>query len=98
MLLSDATPSIDAAEIQIRQITNNNWTDSQPEIAGNNIAWYGWNGNSYGIFRSGGIQPTNLSNYKNMPDIDGSRVVWWQSGEIHYYDGVRTRRITNNTT
>ena len=62
-------------------LTDNNVSDSSPQISGKNIAWLGNDGNDSEIFfynhdDGSVIQLTDNDTYDSNPRIDGNSVVW----------------------
>jgi len=89
----------------IIQLTDNDYDDSQPQIYGSNVVWYGFDGNNEIFFYDGNTttQLTTNNNYSDDYDwfqIYGSNVVWIGSDgndtEIFFYDGNTTTQLTNN--
>ncbi|MEM7758357.1 MAG: carbohydrate-binding protein, partial [Cyanobacteria bacterium P01_A01_bin.40] len=86
-------------------LTNNNTSDRDPRIYGQNIAWIGNDGNDDEIYfydHENGrvIQLTDNDTYDSNPDIDGNNVVWASNdgndNEIYFYNGSTTIQLTDN--
>jgi len=86
-------------------LTNNNVSDRNSQISGNNIAWIGNDGNDDEIFfynhdEGSVIQLTDNDTYDSNPYIDGNNVVWASSdgndNEIFFYDGSEIIQLTDN--
>ena len=86
-------------------LTNNNTSDRNPQISGQNIAWVGNDGNDDEIYfynhDEGSVtQLTDNDTYDSNPYIDGNNVVWASSNgndnEIYFYNGTETIQLTDN--
>ncbi|MEM9271340.1 MAG: carbohydrate-binding protein [Cyanobacteria bacterium P01_F01_bin.143] len=91
----------------IFSLTDNNFSDYNPEISGNNVVWAGYDGNDNEIYLynyNDGfvVQLTDNDTDDNSPQIFGNQVVWsgydGNDSEIYLYDGSQTRQITDNDT
>ncbi len=87
------------------RLTNNNTSDRDPQISGQNIAWIGNDGNDDEIYfydhDNGSVtQLTDNDTYDSNPYIDGNNVVWASSdgsdNEIYFYNGSETIQLTDN--
>ena len=88
-------------------LTNNNFDDYGPEISGNNVVWYGFDGNDYEIYlydynRRSIAQLTDNDIYEYSPQISGNNVVWYSfddnDSEIYLYNGSNVIQLTDNNT
>ena len=86
-------------------LSNNNTSDRNSQISGQNIAWIGNDGNDDEIYfydHENGIvtQLTDNDSYDSNPQIDGNSVVWASSdgndNEIYFYNGSETIQLTDN--
>ncbi len=76
--------------INIIQLTNNSYHDSEPQIWGNNVVWSGGYNYGIGIISSGiflydgatTIQLTNNSYGNSNPEIWGNNVVWSGNNQV----------------
>ena len=89
-------------------ISNNIYSDYEPQVSGSNIVWYGFDGFDTEIFHWSPITGTSRLTSNGITDvgprIDGSNIVWrgfdGQDYELFHYSlttGVVTQ-ITDNTT
>ncbi len=92
-------------DYQIVQLTNNSYSDVNPQISGNNVVWTGRiDGHSQIFFWDGTsvTQVTNSVDGLDIPDlhISGSNIVWTghdgDDYEIFFWDGVTVTQVTNN--
>ncbi|MEM9271341.1 MAG: carbohydrate-binding protein [Cyanobacteria bacterium P01_F01_bin.143] len=88
-------------------LTNNNFDDYGPEISGNNVVWYSYDGNDYEIYlydhnRRSIAQLTDNDTYEYSPQISGNNVVWTgyddYDNEIYLYNGSDVIQLTDNDT
>jgi len=98
------SPAIALPPYQIIQVTNNNLEDESPQISGNNVVWYGSDGNDTEIFFWDGdsITQVTYNSYDDYyPQISGNNVVWYGSegidDEIFFWDGSSITQVTDNS-
>lgn len=86
-------------------LTNNNFSDYNPQISGKNVVWSGYDGNDQEIYlynynSRSVIQLTDNDIYESSPQISGNNVVWsaydGNDNEIYLYDGNQTIQLTDN--
>ena len=89
----------------IEQITNNNTYDSIEKLSGNNIVWYGRDGNGYVnslYFYNGTTTTQFVTNGVSLPQTSGNNIVWQSyddgDSEIYFYNGTKTTKLTSNNT
>jgi len=94
-----------AAQYQIKQLTNNTYRDVLPQIHNGQVTWMGDINADYmsQIFLYDGKRTLQLTDspYANYdPQIHNGQVVWWgwdgNDYEIFFYDGKQTVQLTNN--
>jgi beta propeller repeat protein len=95
---------------QTIQLSDNDISDSSPQISGNNVVWLGYSnyyryyGNSEVYLYDGSqtIQLTDNDTYESSPRISGNKVVWsgydGKDSEIYLYNGTNTTKLTANST
>ncbi|HAG85638.1 MAG TPA: hypothetical protein DCL61_32000 [Cyanobacteria bacterium UBA12227] len=86
------------------QLTNNRTNDYAPQISGNNVVWYGYDGNDDEIYLYDGsktIQLTNNTSRDYAPQISGNNVAWLSQkdddphDELYLYNGTDTIKLGN---
>ncbi len=86
-------------------LTDNDYSDEQPRISGDNVAWRMYDGSDYEIcYYDGGThtitQLTDNAYDDYSPEISGQNVVWYASDgsddEVFYYDGTSVMPLTTN--
>ena len=90
--------------INIVQLTNNNYRESDWQISDNKVVWTGYDGGDREIFLYDGsttLQLTNNNYNDDKAQISGNNIVWIGSpdgndDEIYFYDGTNTIQLTNN--
>jgi beta propeller repeat protein len=89
---------------EVTQLTDNEFSDSNPQISGNHVVWQGSDGNDTEIYLYNGskvIQLTDNSVNDTLPQISGNHVVWQGSDgndtEIYLYNGSEVIQLTDNS-
>ncbi|MEW5759109.1 MAG: hypothetical protein AB1755_06590 [Candidatus Omnitrophota bacterium] len=101
------TNNVWAVGYAITQLTNNNYSDTAPEIHNGQAIWTGVNGDDSEIFFYDGNQIIQLTdnNYDdNEPQIHNGQAVWYGGDflanniddEIFFYNGAQVIQLTNN--
>ena len=102
------TYTVQNEPLDITQLTDNSFYDSDPQISGNNVVWQGtdpidWDGEIFYYNGSTITQLTDNSDWDWDPQISGKNVVWAGSdpfegdSEIFYYDGSTVTQLTDNS-
>jgi hypothetical protein len=87
----------------VRNLSDNAANNSDPQIDGSNVVWYGGSYPNVDIYLHDGTSVTNLSNNgasNSYPQIDGSNVVWSSGSYLNYdiylHDGTNLANLSNN--
>lgn len=71
-----------------------------PQLSGNNVTWFGWDGVEEAVYYHDGTTPISLGPGQ-FPQISGNHVVWQKAEggdkDIFLYDGTTTTQLSTNT-
>ena len=96
---------MDANLPNVNFLTNNNVSDSSPQISGKNVVWSGYEDGDNEIYfynhdNASVTRLTNNDTYDSDPQIDGNNIVWSSEedgdNEIYFYNGSETIQLTDN--
>jgi len=97
--LGVSTPAPAAVAWTITRLTYDSYFDSDPQVSGSNVVWYGSDGHDTEIFMYDGsttLQLTNNGYHDRHPQVSGSMAVWDSDQGIFWYDGSTVSQLAGN--